>query len=192
MLTDAEQFTLEDLTQLVGSDKAKIFYPGLLLTFRKYKITTAQRQAHFLAQVLHESGGFHFLEELWGPTPAQYNYEGRADLGNYKIGDGYFYRGRGLIQLTGRANYRRAGGPLGLPLEANPSLASKPATACLIAGWFWDSRFTRDGLRPVWGLNYWADRDNLERITRAINGGLNGLEHRRAWLKRAKMALGVV
>jgi putative chitinase len=190
-MTDAEQFTLEDLAELVGMDKAKIFYPGLLLAFRKYKINTAQRQGHFLAQILHESGGFQFLEELWGPTPAQSGYEGRADLGNYKIGDGYFYRGRGLIQLTGRANYRRAGGGLGLPLEANPGLASKPATACLIAGWFWDTRFTRDALRPIWGLNYWADRGNLERITQAINGGLNGFTNRRDWLIKAKKALGV-
>lgn len=178
---DSERFTPDDLAELVGARLAAIWYEPLLAAFRRYGINTALRQAHFLAQILHESGGFRWLEEIWGPTPAQLRYEGRRDLGNIQPGDGYRYRGRGLIQLTGRANYRRYGELLGLPLEANPDLAARPEHAAMIAGAYWQAR----------GLNSRADRDDLEGITRAINGGLNGIEDRRRWLERAKRALGV-
>lgn len=180
-MKDAERFTRDDLAELVGARLAAIWHEPLLAAFRSYGITTALRQAHFLAQILHESGGLRWLEEIWGPTPAQERYEGRRDLGNVQDGDGYRYRGRGLIQLTGRANYRRYGELLGLPLEANPDLAAQPEHAAMIAGAYWDRR----------GLNSRADRDDLEAVTRGVNGGLNGLEDRRRWLERAKRALGV-
>ncbi|MFO0992543.1 MAG: hypothetical protein U1E67_11510 [Hyphomicrobiales bacterium] len=92
----------------------------------KHKIDTPLRLAHFLAQAAHESDGFKTLHEYWGPTPAQKRYEGRKDLGNVKRGDGKRYMGRGIFQLTGRANYRRIGAKLGLPLEATPELAAAP------------------------------------------------------------------
>lgn len=146
-----------------------------------YAIDTPQRLAAFLAQVGHESGRFIFLTELWGPTSAQDGYEGRADLGNTQPGDGFRYRGRGLIQITGRANYQRAGDELTLPLIDHPELLAQPDNAALSAAWFWNSH----------GLNVLADAGDFETITRRINGGLNGLEDREALWKTAKAALGV-
>jgi putative chitinase len=70
---------------------------------REFEVTTPLRQAAFLAQLAHESGQFRFMEEIWGPTPAQRRYEGRRDLGNIQPGDGFRYKGRGPIQITGRA-----------------------------------------------------------------------------------------
>ena len=142
-------------------------------------IATPLRLAHFLAQAAHESDGFKTLCEYWGPTQAQKAYEGRQDLGNVKRGDGRLYRGRGIFQLTGRANYRSVGETLGLPLEAEPALAAKPSHAVRIAVEYWTSR----------KLNEAADADELRVITRRINGGLNGLADRQRYLARAKLAL---
>lgn len=129
---------------------------------------TGFRLAHFMAQTGHETGGYQWLRELWGPTPAQRRYEGRRDLGNTRPGDGRLYAGRGLIQLTGRANYARAEAATGLPLVAQPELAAEPANAVWTACVFWrDHR-----------LNALADSDDTLRLTRAINGGSNGLADR--------------
>ena len=92
---------------------------------QKAQINTALRLAHFLTQITHESGGLYYTQELWGPTPAQLRYEGRADLGNTQPGDGQRYMGRGPLQITGRANYRAAGLRLGYPLEDQPELAAQ-------------------------------------------------------------------
>ena len=162
------------LAVLVGPERAERFADGLEDVFARFDISTKERQAHFLAQVLHESGGLKYVEELWGPTPAQTRYEGRRDLGNSEEGDGYCYRGRGIIQLTGRANYRTYGAALGLPLEAEPERAAEPAVACLVAGMYWQRR----------NLNELADAGDVEAVTRRINGGLNGLADRRAWLQK--------
>ncbi len=137
------------------------------------------RLAHFLAQVGHESMGFARFNEIWGPTPQQAKYEGRADLGNVNPGDGYRYRGRGPIQITGRANYRRYGEMLGLDLEGNPDLAAAPAVGIRIAAAYW----TRNR------INAPADRDDIEAVTRIINGGLTGIVDRRARLAAAKALL---
>lgn len=131
-------------------------------------ITTRLRVAAFVAQLAHESAGFQFLTEIWGPTDAQRRYEGRTDLGNTQPGDGFRYRGRGWIQLTGRHNYRTYGGLLGLPLESQPELAAQPAVAARIAAAYWSQR----------GLNALADAGDIEAITRRINGGVNGLAER--------------
>lgn len=180
--------TLAQLLAVVGERNeahARRHLDGLNAAMEAYEITTPLRRAHFLAQVAHESGGLRFSEELWGPTAAQRRYEGRADLGNDQPGDGFRFRGRGLIQLTGRANYRqyarhrqRLGD--GLDLEANPDLVGQPPLAADVAGWFWDSR----------DLNDLADRDDVEAVTRRINGGLNGLDDRKRYLRLAKEALG--
>src|SRR5215467_14480028 len=108
-------------------------------------------------------------------------YEGRRDLGNTQPGDGKRYKGRGPIQLTGRANYRRAGKALGLDLEKDPAKAADPAVGFRVAGWFWKTH----------GLNELADKGDFREITRRINGGYNGLASRQAFYKKAKEVLGV-
>lgn len=134
------------------------------------------RLAHFLSQVTHESGGFKYMEEIWGPTPAQRGYEGRSDLGNTQKGDGFRYKGRGPLQLTGRANYQEYGRRLGIDLEGSPALAATPAVGLLIALEFW----------KVKGLNALADQDDVAGITRRVNGGSNGLADRKAQLAKLK------
>lgn len=106
-------------------------------------------------------------------------YGGRMGNGPAASGDGYSFRGRGLIQLTGRANYAAAGADLGLDLVAQPELLEQPEHAAMAAAWFWASR----------GLNDLADRGDFEGITRRINGGLTGLAERRALWERAKAVL---
>lgn len=149
--------------------------PVLAPTLAAHGIDSFLRVAHFMAQVTHECAGFRTTEEFASGAA----YEGRRDLGNIRPGDGVRYKGRGLIQLTGRANYARAGARLGLPLEAEPALAAEPATSLRIACDYWVDR----------RINAPADRDDLEAVTRAVNGGLNGLADRRACLIRARRAL---
>lgn len=141
---------------------------------------TAVRLANFLGQACHETGAFRFLREVWGPTEAQRRYEGRADLGNTVAGDGYRYRGRGIFQLTGRANYREIGAAIGQPLEASPELAERPDIAVLTACRFWQSR----------GLNALADQGLEDTITRRVNGGTNGIAERRKLVARMRGLLG--
>lgn len=138
----------------------------------EFGITTQQRAEMFLAQVLHESGGLAWFEELADGSA----YEGRADLGNVRPGDGKRYKGRGPIQLTGRANYRWAGSRLGLALEAIPTIAAEHRIGWRIAGLYWQSR----------GLNALADRGDFLTITRRINGGTNGLASRQLYLRRLR------
>lgn len=139
-------------------------------------IESAQRLAHFLAQVIHESGSFAYMEEIWGPTAAQRGYEGRADLGNVQPGDGTRYKGRGPIQITGRSNYRRYGGKIGIDLERHPEIAAYPSIGLHLALEYWKTT----------GLNTLADADNIDGITRLINGGTNGLTDRKAQLAKVK------
>jgi putative chitinase len=145
----------------------------------QYSINSPLRLAHFLAQACHETGGFRYLKEIWGPTPAQRRYEGRVDLGNIRPGDGRLYCGRGIFQLTGRTNYHNIGVALALPLEVEPELASDPQISVRIACHYWMTH----------GINAPADADNVILVTRLINGGQNGLEDRKACLARAKGVL---
>ncbi|SEB24814.1 glycoside hydrolase family 19 protein [Paraburkholderia sartisoli] len=144
-----------------------------------WAIDTDARQAAFIAQIGHESGRLVYVRELWGPTPAQARYEGREDLGNTQPGDGKRFMGRGLIQITGRTNYAKAGGELDLPLLEQPELLEQPTNAALSAAWFWN----------VHGLNELADAGDFATITRRINGGMNGYADRLALLALAKDAL---
>lgn len=173
--------TPAQLSKATGATLARAaqFLPHLEPALGEFHIHTPGRQAMFLAQVGHESGGLRWLSEIWGPTPAQARYEGRADLGNTQPGDGSLYRGRGLIQITGRANYAAAGAALNLPLVDFPVLLEGVEYATRSAAWFWGSR----------GLNELADREDFERITRRINGGLNGYDDRLARLRSARSAL---
>lgn len=147
-------------------------------------INTPQRLAHFLAQILTESGGFRWLTEIWGPTPAQVRYEGRLDLGNVNRGDGKRYRGRGPLMLTGRSNYRNVGRRIRYPLESQPQLASQIGVGSLIAADFWTAH----------NLNKLADQGGLpfvRPITLVVNGGLNGLADRERRFSLAALALGM-
>ena len=146
---------------------------------QRYQIVGRKRVAAFIAQLGHESGQLRYVREIWGPTPAQAKYEGRADLGNTPPGDGSKYRGRGLIQITGRANYAACGEALGLNLITQPELLELPQYAAMSAAWFWKQN----------GLNDLADRDQFNTVTRRINGGLNGLQDRLEIWSRARAVL---
>ena len=156
--------------------------------FRRFSITTPLRMSHFLAQAAHETGGFRYFVELGsgdGPDPDPWDdylqrYDYRRSLGNNAGGDGERFRGRGIFQLTGKANYVAYGARLGIDLVGQPERAAEPELAVLIACLFWADH----------GLNSLADQDDLEAITRRINGGLNGLASRRACLDRAKAIWG--
>lgn len=156
------------------SDISSVFAP----TLDSYQINTKLRIAQFMGQVTHECAGFRTTEEFASGAA----YEGRQDLGNTQPGDGRRYKGRGLIQLTGRANYRTIGARLNLPLEDQPELAAQAATSLKIACEYWRSR----------NINAAADDDDLIRVTRLVNGGLNGLEDRRDYLRKAKNALAAL
>jgi putative chitinase len=134
------------------------FFGPLNDAMDEFEINTPQRQAAFLAQVAHESGELRYVEEIASGAA----YEGRLDLGNSEPGDGVRFKGRGLIQITGRSNYASCGSALGLDLLAQPELLTTPANAARSAGWFWRAR----------GCSELADADNFRRITLRINGGL--------------------
>jgi predicted chitinase len=182
--------TLEELhTIMPGLPAARNaqFLPFLQAAMTEFAIDPAARAAAFLAQLAHESGQFRFMEEIWGPTPAQRRYEPpttlATQLGNVEEGDGHRFKGRGPIQITGRANYRRFGDLLGLDLIASPEQAASPDTAFRIAGLFWSKK----------GLNELADQataDAFREITRRINGGFNGLAEREKFYAVARTVLG--
>jgi len=167
----------------------------LLETFEKYDISTPKRQAYFIGQCMHESGGFKQLKEnlnysakgLMATWPSRFpdmdtaeKYERNPEkiankvyagrMGNTEDGDGAKYIGRGLIQLTGKENYANCASAIGVDLVANPDLLSTPKYAALSAGWFWNRK----------GLNALADVDDLDTITKRINGGLIGIADRKA------------
>ena len=158
------------------------FIPPLNKNLGTYGINTPLRIAHFLAQMMHESGGFRFTKEL--ASGAAYD-TGRlaAKLGNTTEadGDGQKYKGRGLVQITGRNNYKAfclwlGGAP---DVYRHPELVEQPNLAVLAAIWYWDSR----------KLNLLADKDDLNGITKIVNGGYNGLAERRSILVNAKKVL---
>ncbi len=149
--------------------------PVFASTLDQFDINTMLRIAHFMGQVTHECAGFRTTEEFASGAA----YEGRTDLGNTEPGDGKRYKGRGLLQLTGRANYKRVGAALGLDLEGSPLLAGDPATSLRIACHYWKDRKINDP----------ADEDDLITVTKRVNGGLRGLDERRIYLKKAKEAL---
>ena len=134
------------------------------------------RLVHYLAQLMHESGSFKFDKEIWGPTPAQQRYDTRTDLGSTpeKDGDGFLYRGRGAIQITGKSNYVqfrdwcRKKGYNPPDFVAQPDLVNTDPWEGLVPIWYWTTR----------NLNSWADQNDIETITKKINGGKNGLADR--------------
>lgn len=163
----------DDLAQCWAIDmpKASLWVDALNPVFDLFSINTTSRVIDFLTQTGYESGCGRWVRELWGPTMAQLGYEGRADLGNVRPGDGRKYLGRGLIQITGRSNYVAVRNGLGRTMsfvpdfEASPELLELPRWASYSAGWFWRDR----------GLNELSDTGNQEAMRRRINGGDNGL-----------------
>jgi putative chitinase len=179
--------------------EGKWFEP-LQETFEKYQINTPKRQACFIGQCMHESGGFKFLKEnlnysakaLMNTWPSRFpdmdtaeKYERQPEkiankvysgrMGNTEDGDGAKYIGRGLIQLTGKDNYKAFGEAIGEDLVANPQLVEEPRYAALSAGWFWNKR----------GLNALADAMDIDTLTRRINGGNIGIQDRIAKINKA-------
>jgi putative chitinase len=185
MLT-AEQ--LQSIMPRLSDTRNSEFLPFLAAAMAEFAIEAPARAAAFLAQLAHESGQFRFMEEIWGPTDAQRRYEPVTKLsqalGNTNVGDGKRFKGRGPIQLTGRANYQRFGDLLSVDLLADPPRAANPSVAFRTAGLFWSKK----------GLNELADVATpaaFKEITRRINGGTNGLAERQAFYAVARKVLGV-
>ncbi|PIF44084.1 putative chitinase [Chryseobacterium sp. 52] len=177
------------------STYASKFLPYIIETCDQFSISTPSRMLNFLAQVGHESGGLFYTEELASGSA----YEGRKDLGNIEKGDGVRFKGRGLIQITGRTNYKAVSKALGTDFIANPIfLGGKNVIRCNTtqlknaaesAGWFWDSRHL-NALADEIDINKSIDTGNnlviFKKITKTINGGYNGLPDR---LNRYKTGL---
>lgn len=176
------------------------WFEPLQETFEKYQINTPKRQACFIGQCMHESGGFKFLREnlnysakaLMNTWPSRFPdmdtaekfernpsaiankvYSGR--MGNTEDGDGAKFIGRGLIQLTGKDNYKAFGEAIGEDLVSTPQLVEEPRYAALSAGWFWNKR----------GLNALADTMDITTLTVRINGGKIGIDDRIAKINKA-------
>ena len=177
----------------------------LNMTFLKYDISTPQRQASFIGQCAHESNNFKVLQEnlnysaegLMKTWPSRFPTKEIADqyarqpakiagkvyngrMGNTSEEEAAKYLGRGLIQLTGKENYEHCGEAIGADLINQPQLLVDPMYACLSAGWFWNKK----------GLNSLADAGDIETITKRINGGLIGLDDRKAKTAKALQVLG--
>jgi len=193
MISDDE---LKKIMPNCPSARRAEYLPFIQQAMQEFEITTHLRKAAFLAQLAHESGELKFMEELASGAA----YEGRTDLGNTQKGDGKRYKGRGPIQLTGRANYQKFGPKLGLDLVNNPTIAATKEVGFRIAGLFWVDR----------GLNALADKGSqivsvtrtrknrttfveqhpaFDAITFRINGGFNGQEDRIKYYERAKNVL---
>ena len=179
--------TAQQLLQILpnAGKQAGVFASALTLAMDKYQINTRLRMAAFIAQVGHESGQFRYVRELGGDQYlSKYDTGPLAKrLGNTPEadGDGQKYRGRGLIQITGRDNYLACSKALfgDDRLLRTPELLEQAEWACKSAAWFWNSR----------NLNALADKSAFQGITRRVNGGLNGLSEREAFYKAALKAL---
>ncbi|WP_047303074.1 glycoside hydrolase family 19 protein [Pseudomonas fluorescens] len=179
--------TTQQLLQILpnAGAKAGVFVPALNAAMSKYEIITRLRVAAFIAQIGHESGQLQWVREL-GSNQYLSKYDTGTlakRLGNTPEadGDGQKYRGRGLIQITGRANYEACSEALfsDARLLNTPELLETPVYAALSAGWFWQRA----------GLNRLADKGDFLTITKRINGGTNGLADREALYERALKVL---
>ena len=203
-------FSKEDLYKInsnLNKNDCDYYYEALNDVMQEYNINTPLRISHFLAQILHESGHFKYKSEnlnysaqgLRKTFPKYFStdqianqyakqpekianrvYANRMDNGNEASGDGWKYRGRGLIQLTGRDNYTKCGQDLGIDLVKNPDLITlDPVTCVKTACWFWNKN----------KLNVYADNDDIKTITRKINGGLTNIDDRCKILNIAKSVI---
>lgn len=149
-----------------------------------FQINTPMRVVHYLAQVFHESGSLRYVEEI--ASGAAYDTGPKAiALGNTpeKDGDGQRYKGRGFIQLTGKANYAafNKSDVCTEDVLRNPKKVAQFPLNQVASMWFWGEH----------NLNKWADEDNADKITRIINGGTNGLANRKFLLRRFKKEFGI-
>lgn len=205
-----QMLSLEQLYKINGNlnkNECEYYLDSLNVVLPNKEINTSLRLCHFLAQIIHESGHFKYksenlnysakaLRSVFGKyfkTDAIANeyarkpekianrvYANRMGNGDEASGDGWKYRGRGLIQLTGKCNYDACGKAVGLDLLGNPDLLTESAEASVLAAcWFWNKN----------GLNQFADKDDITTITKRINGGTNGLEDRKSNLSKAKCEL---
>ena len=156
------------------------FLSPLNQAMEDHNINTPMRIAHFLAQIAWESGSLKYVEEIASGAA----YEGRKDLGNTEPGDGVRFKGRGLIQITGRANYKKYGDSLGLDFTHDWKwrLVAEPFYAADSAAWFWETH----------GLNELADKDEFTKITKIINGSTITVKKRLPCLRSAKIATGLI
>lgn len=181
--------TFDTLTPVVSDPRAeanlRAFFQGLKVRGKEAGLLKPTVLAHFLGQCAHESAGFVYDEEIWGPTAAQKRYDIRTDLGNTpaRDGDGFLYRGRAGIMITGRYNYEKFTkwcknfDPLAPDFVRQPDLILADPWEGLVPIWYWDTR----------QINKYAEAGNIEMVTRRINGGLNGYADRIEWY--AKFAL---
>lgn len=172
--------TLEQLKKIIpyAGPRANVFLNPLNDAMAEFGIDTPARQAAFIAQIAHESGSLRYTREIASGAA----YEGRRDLGNIQPGDGMRYKGRGLIQITGRDNYVKCSRALygdSSALLAHPEILEEVTPACRSAAWWWFSH----------GLNALADTGSFQKITRVINGGLNGYDDRLAFFQRATQVI---
>lgn len=169
--------TLDELKRIMpyAGKRADIFLQPLNEAMQEFEINTNVREAAFLAQIAHESGSLKYVKEIASGEA----YEGRQDLGNTERGDGVRYKGRGLIQITGRNNYKSCGDALGVDLISSPEELETTILACRSAAWFWHSR----------NLNELADKGDFKLITKRINGGYNGYQDRLSYYERAQQVL---
>ena len=172
MVTDDE---LRQIMPNCPASKRADYLPFIQQAMTEFEITSYLRETAFLAQLAHESAELRYMEEIASGAA----YEGRKDLGNTQLGDGKRYKGRGPIQLTGRANYTKYGGLLGLDLVNDPTIAATKEVGFRIAGQFWKLN----------GLNELADVQQFKLITKRINGGYNGLDDRIKYYERAKKVM---
>ena len=170
--------TLDQLKKIAlhaRTRRLETIYPFLIKYMTMYDISTKARISAFIAQVIHESCSFVYMAEIASGKA----YEGRKDLGNIQKGDGVKYKGRGLIQITGRSNYEQISKATGIDFLNNPTLLETPENAVMSACWWWNSR----------NLNVLADAYQFTAITRKINGGENGLKERLFYYKLAQNTL---
>jgi len=173
-------------------DVSRELLRGIQAAMQRYGIDSRLQQAHFLAQIGHESGGLQYTEEVWGPTEAQERYEPPSDLattlGNEFRGDGKRFKGRGLIQLTGRSNYERYNSAVPVDVVDRPELVAGPDLAADVAGWYWSTHELSE-IAAKGNGGPQVDERTLRVVTREINGGHNGIDDRRERLQDAKTRL---
>lgn len=172
-----ERVTAKELKAIMPFSEGRIdtYAEFLNMAMEEFEINTMNRVAFFLAQLAHESGELRYVEEIASGKA----YENRLDLGNDQEGDGVKYKGHGLIQITGKANHFACADYFGVDKQVICEWLMFPKGACMSAGWFWNSR----------NLNAVADKDDFELCTRRINGGLNGFDARKEYLRRARAVL---